>query len=220
MQFKKLVLACVLICVFSPTRGFALIRGQLWYKASSGDFKPDAGDSKSLSASGLGATLLLDPVPLLPVGFGLSLENPVFSPSLADHGINKLEGYVISPEIQAWLPFLPIPLIPYARMAWALGTYKAKSQLTVGSQAALDVDFLLTSRGTQFGVGFKYEPIPLPIFSLALLAEINAGMHTFADRTTDVVGLPSGLSADDIKSSFHKASWSSTSIVLGLEAGF
>ena len=218
---KKVIFVLLAACWgLQAGTGFALVKAQLYYARGSGDFKPDHGGSKTLSASGTGATLLLDPVPLVPVGFGLSFSDQTFSPDLADHGISELKGYLLAPEVQAWFPFLPMPLIPYGRLSWAIGAYKAKGQIMAAGQA-LPTDFILTSRGTRIGIGAKFEPIPFPLISLALLCELSRGFHSFKDRSSEIAaGLPAGLSADHFKSSLHRGSWSSNTVLFGIEAGF
>lgn len=208
----------LLLCFLKPETSHAIIKAQVFYGTGSGDFKPDSGSSKSLSSTDMGGTLLLDPIPLVPVGFGVSVFSQTFDPKLSDHGVTDLEGYVIAPEIQAWLPFLPIPLTPYGRLSYALGFYKAKSEISVQGQT-LKSEYLLTSSGMQVGIGAKYEPLPLPLLSLAILVEANMKFYSFEDRSADVVNLPSGLSADDYKSSLHKGSWNPMTFLVGIEVG-
>ncbi|MCB9228258.1 MAG: hypothetical protein H6618_01465 [Deltaproteobacteria bacterium] len=214
---KRMLLVLLTVCVFRPDAGLALIKMQLFYGAGAGDFTPESGNAHSLSASELGATLLLDPIPLVPVGFGLSVLSQTFSPSVADHGVDKLEGLVIAPEVQAWIPFLPIPLVPYGRVSYVIGAYKASTELAVLNSSFV-ANYVLKGSGTQVGIGAKFEPIPLPILSLSLLFEVNMRFYNFDDKSSEIISQPAGSIISDT-SALDKGKWNSTMLLLGVEAG-
>ena len=213
------IMCILLLSLWQASPAYSLIKVQVFGGSSSGDFKPDTGSSAKLGASDFGTTLLLDPIPLVPVGFGVSVIQQKFSASIADHGVKDMEGLVVAPEIQAWLPFLPIPLIPYGRLGYAVGLYKATGESTIQGQT-FNPDYGVGVSGLQIGVGAKYEPLPLPLLTLAILLEVNIRAYEFDDKTTDILGLPAGESKDNYKSSLHKGSWNGTAILLGVEAGF
>ena len=123
---------------------------------------------KDISASEMRVGLHIDPVPLVPVSFGLGLEKDTYK-STTDHGFSKLEGLSVQPEVTVWLPLGD--LAPYARVGYAFNAVKGTLAVTTTQPEAKSV--VLRGAGTHLGLGLKYSLIP----TLALLVEYSMGFE-------------------------------------------
>lgn len=132
----------------------------------------------------------LDPIPLVPVGFGLYLSRASFedgsSEISSESGSTSVSADVTSveagPEVQAWLPLPGLGLTPYLKVAYALyGTFQgeAGSATYSGEQSGLHVR-----------PGVQWSPIPL--FSVLLQLDISS--TTYETSEVKVGGVPATVS--------------------------
>ncbi|SMF40655.1 hypothetical protein [Pseudobacteriovorax antillogorgiicola] len=141
-------LAVVSALVMS-SQSYGLIEGQILVgqRSASIDFSDTSYD---FSGTETKMSVYLDPIPLVPVGFGLTMANV----DLGEDGlVSGLKGSEISVDVTAWLPIGIAGLKPYAKLAYVVsGEYTR-------TLASVDTD--LDASGTKLAAGLKYSPIPL-----------------------------------------------------------
>ncbi len=202
---KQRCLALLLIVPFllaSPA--WALFDVQVLTGKRTTDFK--LGDtSKTESGTELKAAAHLDPIPLVPVGFGLSLSQINWDKS-DELGFDSLDGYEVGLEIEAWLPielggFEIYGKVGYTALGGYVGTYDVSGQ---------DVKLALKPSGTYIAVGAKY----LFLMRLGVMLEIESGNREL--KFDEVKDLPTGVDPALFKVSGDATN---TSILLGVQAG-
>ncbi|NRA66270.1 MAG: hypothetical protein HRU19_17420 [Pseudobacteriovorax sp.] len=172
----KLVATVVLVVGFFLTEtSFALIEGQLLVGQRSS--KPDLGDTFTGTETKL--SVYVDPIPLVPVGVGLTFANTSYDEDGLDSGTE------ISLDVTAWIP-IPGSIEPYAKIG-----YIVSGELKGGGDS-VDIG------GTKFGLGVKFSLIPL----VAVMAEVEKSSTEITsgvadgfkyDNTSFFVGVAAGI---------------------------
>lgn len=108
----------------------------------------------------------LDPIPLVPVGFGLSLSHVNFSgqKSLTEVNFEDAVGQDYVFEIMAWLPFDLFGVTPYAKVGSTIGgNYKLKNTIDPNevNQNSQPEDVTYKPEGSHLSVGLNWSPLPL-----------------------------------------------------------
>jgi hypothetical protein len=125
--------------------GFSLIQGRLALGTrtlASDDYSP-SGNEQSLS-------IHLDPVPLIPVSFGLNASNIALRKNLAPK-VTSEDYTEFGLEVMGWIPLVPI-IKPYAKLRYVLLS-KLKTKADAGT-------FSFDSSGTLISIGGEYSIIP------------------------------------------------------------
>ncbi len=167
------------------------------------DFK-GSGSTVNSSGDELKIAAHLDPIPLVPIGFGLSVAQI----SYEDVGsYEELLGTEIGLEVQAWFPLELFGLVPYAKLGYTVaGGYEGKyaaNTLPGGVQPKA----LFNSSGLYLAAGLRWEFL----FRLGLMVEIEKSTRKLEfDKFEDLGGL-------DIPKS--KLDADSTSVLFGIQAG-
>ncbi|MFK7825547.1 MAG: hypothetical protein AB8G05_15460 [Oligoflexales bacterium] len=213
-MLKPLIKSVLLISMtigFTRT-SYGLISVQAMVGTDSTELKDIGNGSadQTFSGTSLGVAAHLDPIPLVPVGFGLGIQMPTTSAS-ADGNDYELNGLVVDLQLTAWLPMVSkvIGITPFAKIGYIpFGAYTLKMKLPVGTQT-LDATAPLKSSGTHFAVGATYS---LPFIPLAsALFQISMRNETLDYETFEVSGVEFKID--------ESVSKTSTNLLLGVEVG-
>ncbi|WP_141734966.1 hypothetical protein [Oligoflexus tunisiensis] len=204
---KQRCLALLLVVPFllaSPA--FALFDAQVLTGNRSTDFKLGS-TSSTESGQELKAAAHLDPIPLVPVGFGLSLSQINWDKS-NKLGIKSMDGFEVGLEVEAWLPIELGGLEIYGKLGYTVfGAYVATfDEATTGQE----VKMAFKPSGTYIAAGVKYNFL----LRLGVMLEIESGSREL--EFDEFENLPAGVSADTLKVSGDAPN---TSILLGVQAG-
>ena len=197
------LLLSVPLLLSSPA--WALFDVQVLTGNRSTDFKLN-GVSNKESGTELKAAAHLDPIPLVPIGFGLSLGQVTFDKS-SELSYKALDGFEIGLEVQAWLPIELGGFEPYAKLGYTIaGAYVATFEdATLGTYK-----LAYKPSGTYVAAGLKYKFL----MRLGVMLEVEQGSRTLAFDT--VKDLPSGIDASALS---KDGTATSTSFLLGVQAG-
>jgi hypothetical protein len=205
-SMKQRCLALLLIVPFllaSPA--WALFDAQVLTGKRSTDFK-FGNSSNTESGTELKAAAHLDPIPLVPVGFGLSLSQINWDKS-DKLNYKSLDGFEVGLEVEAWLPIDLGGLQFYGKLGYTvLGAYVATTELTAGQ----DIKLAYKPSGTYIAVGAKYNFL----MRLGVMLEVESGNREL--EFDEVKDLPAGVDASAFKS---KGEATNTSFLLGVQAG-
>lgn len=203
---KRRCLALLLIVPFllaSPA--WALFDAQVLTGKRSTDFK-FGNSSNTESGTELKAAAHLDPIPLVPVGFGLSLSQINWDKS-DKLNYKSLDGFEVGLEVEAWLPIDLGGLQFYGKLGYTvLGAYVATTELTPGQ----DIKLAYKPSGTYIAVGAKYNFL----MRLGVMLEVESGNREL--EFDEVKDLPANVDASAFKS---KGEAQNTSFLLGVQAG-
>jgi hypothetical protein len=205
-SMKQRCLALLLIVPFllaSPA--WALFDAQVLTGKRSTDFK-FGNSSNTESGTELKAAAHLDPIPLVPVGFGLSLSQINWDKS-DKLNFKSMDGFEVGLEVEAWLPIDLGGLQFYGKLGYTvLGAYVATAELTAGQ----DIKLAYKPSGTYIAVGAKYNFL----MRLGVMLEVESGNREL--EFDEVKDLPAGIDASAFKS---KGEAANTSFLLGVQAG-
>ncbi len=196
-----------MVSVFGARPAFALIEGELSVGQRNGTFKADGASGNSLSGTTIQLAGHLDPIPLVPVSFGLRIINETYSPTIAKHGFKDLTSTAFVPEVSAWIPLLG-DIKPFARVGYTLvSAYKGRMETSVlGNTVAGDVVY--ESKGVRLAAGVSYSFMPF----VSLSAAVEQSQETLTPSEAKFAGV-------DIKSQVADVSFNSTAILVGVKAG-
>ncbi len=173
-----------------------VLAGKRWYEAGSGD------ETGKFQATEFDLAAHLDPIPLVPVSFGVIAN--VINPKKEDLQATEAKGFQAGLDFQAWLPFVPV-VTPYAHISlplfgsWVLESKDAGVKTTTTSKVT----------GYRLAVGGKYDLLPV----LKLLFEAGIGMEKSEVTEQKVDGVK------DTSVKGDKDDLKSNSIMLGVEMG-
>ena len=190
--------------VLGSSSAWALFDAQVLTGKRSSDFKHN-GVSATESGTELKAAFHLDPIPLVPIGFGLSLSQTAWDKS-AKLGVKAVDGLEIGLELEAWLPIELAGFEPYAKLGYTV----AGAYLITNESAFGDYKQTYKPSGAYVAAGLKYKIL----MRLGVMVEIEQSTRTLAYDT--VKDLPAGLNGVVVKSDVEATN---TSILLGIQAG-
>lgn len=163
-----------------------------------------AGSDYDKSGSELRFAAHLDPIPLVPVGFGLSFAQTTFDDINFAEGLTvpvkgKIDGTDVDLEVEAWLPLDIAGLLPFAKISYTVaGQYETSIDNT-------DTKIKYKPSGASLSVGVKYEFL----LRLGVLAQVEFGRRKLDFDKADNAG---GASFSDVDQN-------STSYLIGAQAG-
>jgi len=191
--------------LMSAQPAFAIFNVQVMGGQRSSEFDVQgAGSDFDKSGSELRLAAHLDPIPLVPISFGLSFAQTTFDdinfdPALTVPVTGKIDGTDIDLEIEAWLPLDIAGLLPFAKLAYtAAGDYKTSID---GS----DTKIKYKPSGLNLSVGVKYEFL----LRLGILAQVEFGNRSLKFDESENAG----------GATFQDVNQSSTSFLIGAQAG-
>ncbi len=203
---KQRCLALLLaVPFFLSNPAWALFDAQVLTGNRSTAFKL-AGISSTEAGSELKAAVHLDPIPLVPIGFGLSLGQSTWDKS-TKLDFKSVDGFEIGLEVEAWLPIELAGFEPYAKVGYTVaGAYVVtKEDPTLGTYK-----LAYKPKGTYIAAGLKYKFL----MRLGVMLEVEQGTRTLA--FDEIKDLPVGLDASLFK---KDADATNTSFLLGVQAG-
>ena len=156
LQMTKSAFISGLILAANPAMAF--IGGELSIGQRSGTFKESGSSGKTLNSQTIELAGYLDPIPLIPVSFGVRLVSDAYDAKVADHGLKSMTSTAIVPEVSAWLPLGSLK--PFARVGYtAASAYKATAEKTVAG-ATVSGNVVLKSTGPRIAVGVEWSMLP------------------------------------------------------------
>ena len=115
--------------LFLSNNSFALIDVQALVGSDSGTISGGNAFANGGKTSGtvMGVAVHLDPIPLVPVGFGIGIGAPTLKSE--DSGIDETyTGFFVDLEVMAWTPIGFFGITPYAKLGYrAYGLYEMKN---------------------------------------------------------------------------------------------
>ena len=206
MRILKLLLA---VSLFSCSGyGYSIFDLQLFGGQRSAGMKPTGGTSSTITGSEMKAAAHLDPIPLVPIGFGLAATSLSFTKDNSKLTFDKITGSEVSFEVMAWIPKMIISLEPYVKVGYVLtGAYDMTAKANNSLGVPVKAKSLYKASGYDLAAGVTYSPLPL----IGFILEADKRMETLkSDKiTVDGITVPKGA---DIKND-------SLSFLLGLEVG-
>jgi hypothetical protein len=213
------------------------------------DTSTEKDKKKSVNGSEYFASVYVDPIPLIPVAFGLAVQGYSYDTSKVDQEVlndsldsagltgtysstvdSKSSGMLYGPSIKVWAP---IPFVkPYLKYTYLMGTEKATSDSSATSNATAPLSFALAVKGSttstrtgsdiQIGVGFS----PIKLVGMFIEYAIHTGSTKLTDQNIDTTSTIGGAttSSTATKSDLtdddkRSKKANSTSIRLGLSVG-
>jgi hypothetical protein len=193
-----------MVSVFAAMPAFALIEGELSVGQRDGTFKADGASGKSLSGTTVQLAGHLDPIPLVPISFGLRIINETYSPTIAKHGLKDLTSTAFVPEVSAWIPLLG-DIKPFARLGYTLvSAYKGRMEASLLGAG----DVVYESKGVRLAAGVNYSFMPF--------VSISAAVEQSSEKLSTSEAKFAGV---DLKSQVSDVSFNSTAILVGVKAG-
>lgn len=198
------------LTILSSHTGFALFDAQALLGPSSMSLKGNASsfltEDASLSGHQTGLVVHLDPIPLVPIGFGLGITIPAtvkgdYTSSGTAVDVS-FSGLLIDLQVMAWSPVSLFGLTPYGKLGYIVsGSYKVDF-----STALLSGSMVYDSTGSIVALGVNYSLLPL----IGVLFEFN-----LRNETIKLKELKGGLTG----ATGGTNTASSSNILLGLEVG-
>jgi Outer membrane protein beta-barrel domain len=180
---------------------WALIDAQVEVGARSGTFEA-AGGSKTLNATTIEAAGHLDPIPLVPVSFGLRLISDTYQATTESHGVKSLTSYSVAPEVTAWFPFGDLK--PFARLGYTVFS-QYTGTATVGTT---DGTVKFKSMGLRVAAGVEWDLLPL----ISLTGAV--------ERSSEKLSMTSGtINGFDIKASSTDTNYNNNALLVGVKVG-
>ncbi len=177
MKFLRIL--TVVIFAIGSTSSFAFIDAQLFVGKRSGtgkSLKLDGSDSK-VDGTEIAVAGHLDPIPLVPIAFGLSLSTNTLELE-KDSYFKDLKGLNAGLEVMAWVPFLG-DFKPYGKLGYIVyGKYIGEGSVTV-LNTTTDYKGLYDYNGSYLSIGLGYSPLPL----ISIFLEYNMTMSAKVKAT-------------------------------------
>lgn len=192
-----------LLMAASPA--LAIVDGEVSVGQRSGTWKQSGEEGKSLSSSSLQLAVHLDPIPLVPVSFGVRMISDAYDAKVADHGVKSLTSTAVVPEVTAWLPIGDLK--PFARVGYtAVSAYKGTAEVSAAGQT-ISGTIALKSSGPRLAAGLDWHPLPF----ISILAAFEYSTEKLTVDTKKIGDFTITDEGDD--------SYNSTAILLGVKAG-
>lgn len=187
------------------TPAWALFNAQVLTGKRTAKWSADNRSSDTTTGTELRAAAHIDPIPLVPVAFGIAASQTTFDDESTKFGVSKIDGTDIDLEIEAWLPLELAGLVPYAKLSY---TIAGKYEMETITGTSFRPKAVYKPTGAALHIGIKYEFL----LRLGIMAEFESGNRKLEfDKVTDAGNLNiTGLSDVD---------QNSTSILIGVQAG-
>lgn len=205
MRQLAIFAAAAIFTSATASTALALIDGEVSVGKRSGTWS--SGDtSKSIASNSVQMAGHVDPIPLVPVSFGVRLISESYNANIADHGVKSLTSTAIIPEITAWLPIGDIR--PFARVGYTmLSPYRGTAEYTANSTTSF-ATVVYKSSGPRFAAGVEYSILPL----ISILATLEHSTETLTMSSGKAGSVDLTVGAKDIK-------FTSNAILLGAKVG-
>lgn len=171
---------------------------------------PNSDKKATASGAELQVTAQLDPIPLVPVGFGLMIATTNLNIKDSDD-VKKLTGTFVVPHISAWVPN-PTDFKPFARLGYAVyGTLSGSGTLPddAGPLAGKEINEAYSLTGPLLGVGVKWSFLPL----VSAMFEYQMFNPKLKLTKLEIAG-------ESFKETASEAKMTSGAVLVGVEVGF
>lgn len=202
-SFKNILVSCGLFAgCLQGSAAYGLIDGQGYVGRKWYQFEVDGTPAKGVSANVIEFAAHLDPIPLIPIGFGLFASS--INPSTDDLGASSASLMQMGLDLHAWIPLVPF-FTPYVRVKYPFsGDLKVSGQ-SIGGGNTADTTYKLT--GAHVDIGAKFSFLPL----IKILVQAGRSMDTIEISEYKVNGTKQSTTVGG------KAP--ASSVLLGLEIG-
>jgi len=198
------IFSALLGFVLSAGTSFGFIDGGVEYGVRQGTWQQGDSDH-SISAQTIRVSGHLDPIPLLPVAFGLGIYSETWDAKAEDHGLKSLSSFSVVPEVVGWIPLEPFK--PFARLGYSVASgYSGKAVLGSGEG---NVSF--AGLGLHMGAGLEYIVPVVPLLSVLAEVEYSAERLRMVQDKIGGTEVPDDVKTVDLKS---------TAILVGVKLGF
>ncbi|MCX6126176.1 MAG: hypothetical protein NTV34_15700 [Proteobacteria bacterium] len=207
-HFGTILLVLVLFALSWSEPSAAFIDAQAELGTRSATWAQD-GTSSKVSAQVLRASAHLDPIPLVPVSFGLGAYSETWKVNETDQGLTSLQSYSLTPEVLAWLPLGDFR--PFGRIGYSLlSAYSGKASIQVGATKNTGT-MALVGNGVHLAAGLEWNVPMVPLLSIIGSVEYASERVRLAkDKVGDV----------DISSVYKPINLTSTALLVGAKVGF
>lgn len=190
--------ASVLFCSGSSFAFFDVeaMVGKRWYK-----FENTGADTNSVASQEINVAAHLDPIPLIPVGFGLGITSGTLNKDDMGTGISEAKLLEVDLEVKAWIPMVPV-VTPFVKVKVPLSS---KILIKGDSYAAV---YKLT--GLHLNAGILIPIIPL----IKVTVEAGKGMQSWEVEEEKVASVKQDVSAR------KKEKANSDTVMVGVQVGF
>ena len=204
-SFGACVLGLMLIGWSAPSAAF--IDAQAEIGARNATWAQD-GTSTKVSSQVMRASVHLDPIPLVPVSFGLGAYSETWKVNETDHGLTSLQSYSLTPEVLAWLPLGDFR--PFGRVGYSiLSAYTGKASIQVGATKNTG-SMALVGNGLHLAAGLEWNVPMVPLLSIIGSVEYASERVRLAkDKVGDI----------DISSVYKPITLTSTALLIGAKVG-
>lgn len=200
--FHSLLVAASLLM---STPSYALFDAQLLIGSRSGDV-----DDSEFNSSDFTLAAHVDPIPLVPVAFGVYLNQTTWDVNAADHGFSEGTGLEAGLQVYAWLPIGIAGLKPYAKLGLPIySAHKFDGSMELLGES-VDYSTVAQTSGTHLSFGASWSPVPL--LPVAVLLEVDVGSQKFETIEATAGG-------SDLDDALTTSDYSSTSFLVGVQAG-
>lgn len=195
----------VMTLVSSP--GWALVDASLEVGQRRAKWEQGS-ESSSPTSQVLRAAFHLDPIPLVPVSFGLGLYSETWSVNESDLGLTSLKSFSAVPEIVAWFPIDDFK--PFGRLGYSIASgYSGKMNIVTPSGTTSGT-ITLAGVGLHAAAGLEYSIPLVPLLSVLGSVEYASERVRLAK---DEVG------SIDISGNYKTITLTSTAFLLGVKVG-
>jgi hypothetical protein len=211
MRLSGLILAAASMCLGSATSfGFFDVEamvGKRWYS-----FESTGSKATGVSSQEIGLAVHLDPIPLIPVGFGLGVLTGDLNKDDLGSGATEAKLLEVDFEVKAWIPMVPV-VTPYVKIKVPVSSklaVKGKTELDSNLPGEEEYAYLYKLSGYHANIGIQYGLIPLVKLNL----EVGKGMQNYEVEEYKVASTKQNLSG------FKKEKANSDNFMLGVQIGF
>lgn len=207
MKFMK-ILAAGMGTFLIATQSYAIFNADAMVGKRTTKFQASSGGTTtSLSGNEIRVGAYLDPIPLVPVAFGLSYDMVNYPDDATTMSFTSFAGSEINLEVKAWFPIGDIK--PFIKVGYTVvGAYILESDVAQGP-VTVKQKSTYKAKGTPIGLGINYSLAPL----IGLLLEYDINNHKLEVDKLTVGGIDTAVtSSSDLKAP-------GSSIMLGVQVG-
>lgn len=243
-NYTKVFLLVSLVSMSGPAAALVDVEVGAGSRAGKYSYENAANESKSKTVNGseVFANVMVDPIPLIPISFGLAIQSYSLDTSKAnkemlDEGLGnaaalvdttadvKTTGLLYGPSFKVWAP---TPFVkPYLRFAYLMGTETQKGDMSIKSKdesASLTTDVKMVADHTGSDLQLGLDFAPSKFFGIFLEFALHTGKSKpkSVNQTIEMTqsGTTTSQTTTELTDDEKKArTANATSIRLGLSVG-
>lgn len=211
MRLSGLLLAAASVVLGSGTSfGFFDVEamvGKRWYS-----FENTGSKATGVASQEVGLAVHLDPIPLIPIGFGLGVLAGDLNKDDFGAGVTEAKMLEVDFEVKAWFSMVPV-VTPYVKLKVPVSSkiaVKGKEDLDTTTPGQEEYAYLYKMSGYHLNVGIQYPLIPLVKLNL----EVGKGMQNREIEEYKVASVKQSTAG------FKKEKTNSDNVMFGVQVGF